>query len=104
MLHKTHAVTCDPVVHIRWAKLLRFSRFSGVPQKFFHEYKCLSLIILNNEHLCTAYGQGNTKIFPRNLDGAEIANIYPSKSFPIYDIVVILWDDIIVWCCHDGFN
>ena len=52
---------------ICWAKLSRFRQFSGVPQKFFHEYKCLSLIILNNEYLCTAYGQGNTKIFPQKL-------------------------------------
>ena len=36
-----------------------FSRFSEVPRKFIHEYKCLSLIILNNEYFCTAYGQGN---------------------------------------------
>ena len=36
---------------IHWAKLLYFSRFSGVPQKFFCEYKCLSLIVLNYEHL-----------------------------------------------------
>ena len=32
---------------IHWAKL---SRFSGIPCKFFCEYKRLSLIILNNEH------------------------------------------------------
>ena len=49
---------------ICWTKL---SRFSEVPQKLFCEYKCLSLIILNNEYLCTAYGQGNTKIFPQKL-------------------------------------
>ena len=49
---------------IRWAKL---SRFSGVPRKFFRKYKCLSSITLNNEYLCTAYGQGNAKIFPRKL-------------------------------------
>ena len=36
---------------ICWAKLSRFLWFSGVPQKFFCEYKCLSLIVLNNEHL-----------------------------------------------------
>ena len=48
---------------ICWAKLSRFSRFSGVPRKFFHEYKCLSLI-LNNEYLCTTYDQGNAKMFP----------------------------------------
>ena len=35
----------------RRAKLSCFSRFSEVPQKFFHEYKHLSLIILNNEYL-----------------------------------------------------
>ena len=35
---------------IRWVKLSRFSRFSGVPQMFFCEYKCLSLFILNNEY------------------------------------------------------
>ena len=49
---------------IHWAKLSRFSQFLGVPWKFFREYKCLSLI---NEYLCTAYGQGNTKIFPQKL-------------------------------------
>ena len=32
---------------ICWTKISRFSR---VPWKFFHEYKHLSLIILNNEH------------------------------------------------------
>ena len=36
---------------IHWAKLLRFSWLSGVPQKFFLEYKHLSLIVLNNKHL-----------------------------------------------------
>ena len=36
---------------IRWAKLLQFSRFSGVLRKFFREFKHLSLIILNNEYL-----------------------------------------------------
>ena len=48
---------------IRRAKLSRFSRYSGVPQKFFREYKCLCLTLLNNEYSCTAYGQGNAKIF-----------------------------------------
>ena len=52
---------------ICWAKHLRFSRFSGVPRKFFREYKCLFLIILNNEYLCTDYSQGNAKIFLRKL-------------------------------------
>ena len=33
------------------AKLSWFSRFSGVLQKFFREFKYLSLIVLNNEHL-----------------------------------------------------
>ena len=60
---------------IRWAKLLGFSQFSGVLRKFFHEYKCFSLIILNNEYLCTAYGQGNMKIFRENFNGTETANI-----------------------------
>ena len=36
---------------IHWAKLLHFSQFSGVPRKYFHEYKRLSLIVLNNEYL-----------------------------------------------------
>ena len=60
---------------IHWAKLLHFSRFSGVPQKFYREYKCLSLTILNNEYFCTAYGQGNAKYFCKNFDGGETANI-----------------------------
>ena len=54
-------------VKIRWAKLSCFSWFSGVPRKFSRDYKCLSLIILNNEYLCTAHGQGNAKIFPRKF-------------------------------------
>ena len=36
---------------ICWAKLSHFLQFSGVQQKIFREYKCLSLIILNNEYL-----------------------------------------------------
>ena len=36
---------------ICWAKLLHFSFFLGVTRKFFREYKHLSLIVLNNEHL-----------------------------------------------------
>ena len=36
---------------IHCAKLSCFSQFSGVLQKFFREYKCLSLLVLNNEHL-----------------------------------------------------
>ena len=36
---------------IRWAKLSHFSRFSGVPRKFFRKYKYLSLFRLNNEYL-----------------------------------------------------
>ena len=35
---------------IRWAKYSHFSRFSRVPRKFYHEYKCLSIIVLNNKH------------------------------------------------------
>ena len=37
--------------YIYWAKLSRFSRFSRELCKLFHEYKCLSLMVLNNEHL-----------------------------------------------------
>ena len=36
---------------ICWAKLLCFSWFLGVTQKCFCECKCLSLIVLSNEHL-----------------------------------------------------
>ena len=36
---------------IHRVKLLHFSRFSGVPWNFSCEYKHLSLIVLNNEHL-----------------------------------------------------
>ena len=35
---------------IHWAKLLCFSWFSRIPRKLFHEYKLLSLIILNNKY------------------------------------------------------
>ena len=34
---------------IYWAKLLQFSWFSRVPQKFFHEYTHLSLIIYTKQ-------------------------------------------------------
>ena len=57
---------------IRWAKLLGFSRLSGVPQKFFREYKCLSLIILNNEYFMAKAMQ---KYFCKNFDGTETVNI-----------------------------
>ena len=36
---------------ICWASLSHFSWFSGVLQKFSREYKGLSLLVLNNEHL-----------------------------------------------------
>ena len=67
---------------IRWAKLLCFSRFSAVPWNFFHEYKRLSLIILNNEYLCTAYGQGNVKIFPRKLRWCWNSEYLAQQIFP----------------------
>ena len=67
---------------IRWAKLLHFSRFSGVLRKLFREYKCLSLIILNNEYLCTAYGQGNTKIFPQKLQWHWNHEYLAQRIFP----------------------
>ena len=35
----------------KWGKTFVFSWFSGVPRKFFREYKSHSLIILNNEYL-----------------------------------------------------
>ena len=60
---------------IRWAKISQFSQFLGAPRKFFREYKYLSLIILNNEYLCTAYGKAARKYFSENFDGAETANI-----------------------------
>ena len=36
---------------IRWAKLSRFSQYSGVLQKFFCEYTHLSLIVPNKKYL-----------------------------------------------------
>ena len=45
-----HGTTYCKRGKIHWAKLSHFSPFSGVPRKFFHKYKCLSLIVLNNEH------------------------------------------------------
>ena len=67
---------------ICWAKLLRFSRFSGVPRKFLHEYRCLSLIILNNEYLRTAYGQGNAKIFPWKVQWHWNCEYLAQRIFP----------------------
>ena len=55
---------------ICWAKILYFSRFSGVSRKFFHEYKCLSLIVVYNEHLWATQ-----KYFLENFDGTENVNI-----------------------------
>ena len=64
LTHKTHTQKKAHVhthrhthVHIyrkhgksHWAKLLHSSRFSKIPWKFSHEFKHLSLIILNNKH------------------------------------------------------
>ena len=60
--------------------------FFTIFRSTFREYKRLSLIILNNEYLCTAYGQGNEKIFCKNFDDAETVIIEPSESFPVYGI------------------
>ena len=57
---------------ICWAKLSHFSWFSGVPQKFFCEFKHLSLIVLNNGHL---WPKAMQKYFCENFDGAETTNI-----------------------------
>ena len=65
---------------IRWAKLLRFSWFSEILQTFFCEYKCLSLIILNNEY-SLLMAKATRKYFRENFNGDETANIQPSKSF-----------------------
>ena len=53
---------------ICWAKFLCFSWFSGVPQKFFHEYKHLSLIELNNEYL-----------WPRQCESASMKTLMALK-------------------------
>ena len=45
-----HNITYCKWGKICWAKLSRFSWFSRVTWKFFREYKCLSLIILNDKH------------------------------------------------------
>ena len=60
------------------------SQFSGVLWKFFREYKCLSLIALNNEYLCTAYGQGNAKIFRRKLQWHWNHEYLAQRIFPVY--------------------
>ena len=57
--------------------------------KVFCEYKRLSLIVLNNEHLCPRH-----KYFRESFDDAKTANIQPSESFPIYGIIIILY----MWC------
>ena len=79
---------------IHWAKFSRFSRFSGVPRKFFREYKCIqffSLIVLNNEHLWPRQRESisvktsmalKLQIFsPVNLSPSTIVNtFYPSLN------------------------
>ena len=49
-----------------------FFTFSGISQKFFHKYKGLSLIVLDNEHLMVKV---TWKYFRENFDGTETTNI-----------------------------
>ena len=61
---------------ICWAKLSHFSWFSGVLRKFFREYKCLSLITLNNESTyALLMAKVTQKYFRKSFDGTETANI-----------------------------
>ena len=97
---------------ICWAKVSRFSQFSGVPQKVFREYKYLSLIILNNEYLCTAFGQGNTKIFPRKLRWRWNSEYLAQRIFPhlqyisLHDVAWFLFNGFVVQfkMCYRNFN
>ena len=64
---------CDTVNWERFAGLnFRVFQFSGVPRKFFREYKCFSLIILSNEYL---WPRQHKNISAKNFDGAETTSI-----------------------------
>ena len=65
-------IYCKPG-KIHCAKLLRFSWLSGVPWKFFREYKCLSLIVL--KLIISTYDQETRKYFCENFDDAGTMNI-----------------------------
>ena len=67
---------------IRWAKLSRFPRFSGVPRKFFRGYKRLSLIILNNEYL---WPRQRKSISVKTSMAFKPRIFSPVNLFPVYD-------------------
>ena len=76
---------------IYWAKLSHFSWYSGVPQKIFCEFKCLSLIALNEWVLVAKTMQSissktsmalKSQIFsPVNLSPPMVAIMYIVKHF-----------------------
>ena len=73
---------------IFWAKLLRFSWFLGVTRKFFCEYKCLSLIVLNNEHL-----------WPRQPESISVKTLMALKLqiFSLANLSRLRYIQILLW-------
>ena len=71
-----------------------FSHFSGVPRKFFHEYKHLSLIIPNNEHLWPRQCESISMITSMGLKPWKFspANLSPSMIvLSIISLINISW-------------
>ena len=71
-------------------------RFSRVPQKFSHEYKCLSLIILNNEHFWSRQHKSipaktlvGLKLWTFSSANLSMSTVYwvPMKGLDLSDVV-----------------
>ena len=85
---------------IRWAKLSLFSRFSGIPRKFFHEYTCLLLIIVNNEYLWPRQRENisaktlmtlKSRVYsPVNLSPSTVISSIDPKLLPYYTSLFLL--------------
>ena len=77
---------------IRWAKLLRFSWFQEYLESF--SMKVFLFNFINNEYLCTAYGQGNAKIFLQKLWWHWNRKHLAQCIFPIYSSLIV-WRSIL---------
>ena len=93
---------------IHWAKHSRFSRFSRVLQKFFREYKCFSLIILNNKHFQPRQRESISKKTSMGLKTQTFSpvNLSPSTVRHGYDLILRTFQLFPTeWnlLCHSGY-
>ena len=87
---------------ICWTKLSHFYGFQEYCESFsMNIAKCLSLIILNNEYLCAAYGQGNVKIFSRKLWWHWNSEYLAQQIFPHLRYVKSLREYYVALCLKD---